>query len=90
MESTVLEIFRDISGEKSELEADYLILPPEKGRIGVQRLKWFCKINFLKTGRLDSFNIHPVVQFSLRQWIPPFQNISWPDMVSSWEADLWL
>lgn len=37
MESTVLEIFRDISGEKSELEVDYLILPPEKGRIGAQR-----------------------------------------------------
>lgn len=37
MESTVLEIFKDISGEKSLLEVNYLILPPEKGRVGVQR-----------------------------------------------------
>lgn len=37
MESTVLEIFKDISGEEGVQEVDYLILPSEKGRIGVQK-----------------------------------------------------
>lgn len=37
MESTVREFFKDISGGKSVLEVNYLILPPEKGRVGVQR-----------------------------------------------------
>lgn len=55
MEPAVLEIFKDMSGRKSVLEVDYLALPPEKGRVGVQRQKYFYKINFLKNWKLTNF-----------------------------------